>query len=172
MLAARRQISMLAFMTPAYVALGSNLGNRRALLDAAIFMLDAIPQTWHVTTATYRETAPVDAPSGSPPFLNSVVLLNTKLEPEDLMRNLFTIEADLGRRRDGTRNGPRIIDLDLILFGDQQLSTPLLTVPHPRMAQRKFVLEPLAEIAPDLVHPQTGKTIRVMLAELISAGAS
>ena len=159
------QISMLSVMPVAYIALGSNLGTRRALLDAAICMIDALPGTTITRQATFRETQPVDAPPGSPAFLNSAIEIRTTIEPEALMRELLAIESDLGRRR-GERNAPRVIDLDLLLYDDIILRTELLTLPHPRMASRRFVLEPLAQIAPDAVHPETGRTILDLFEEL------
>jgi 2-amino-4-hydroxy-6-hydroxymethyldihydropteridine diphosphokinase len=171
LLGATVQISMLATMTPVYIALGSNLGQRKAVLDAALIMIESLPNTFLISASQFRETAPVDAPPSSPPFLNAVALFNTKLGPDELMTHLLTIEQELGRRRDGTRNAPRTIDLDLLLYGNEKLLTERLIVPHPRMIERRFVLEPLAALAPDLVHPENGKTIRQLLAEL-DAGAA
>jgi 2-amino-4-hydroxy-6-hydroxymethyldihydropteridine diphosphokinase len=152
-------------MATAYVALGSNLGNRRAVLDAAICMIDSLPGTTVVARSTFRDTTPVDATPESPRFLNSAIAIETRLEPEELMRELLAIEHDLGRKRT-ERNAPRIIDLDLLLYEGRTFKTELLTLPHPRMGIRRFVLEPLAQIAPDLVHPETGRTILDMLEEL------
>src|SRR3954470_8838831 len=134
---------MLVQMALAYIALGSNLGNRRALLDAAICMIDSLATTTVVARATFRETAPVDSPPNSPPFLNSAIAIETALTPDLLMNELLTIERDLGRKRT-ERNAPRVIDLDLLLYDNLQLNSGSLTLPHPRMQSRRFVLEPLA----------------------------
>lgn len=126
------------------VALGSNLGDRRRYLLAAI---DAMNRAGlHVVrTSPIHETAPVDAPAGSPPFLNMVVAGHTSLDPRETLDRLRTIEGRLGRRRT-VRNAPRTLDLDLILHSAHLLRTPALTVPHPRYLQRPFVMEPLREL--------------------------
>ncbi len=101
-----------------------------------------------VRVSAIRETAPVDAPPGSPPFLNMAVAGYTSVPPLELMRALLAIELRLGRRRSGVRNEPRVIDLDLILYGAQRSATRELTLPHPRYKARPFVLEPMREITP------------------------
>jgi len=161
---------MLSRMVIAAIALGSNLGKRQAALRAAAARLSALPASRLMALATFRQTEPVLAPAGSPTFLNSAVTLDTELLPEDLLAHLLQVERDLGRTRDpDSRNAPRTIDLDLLLHGDAVLDSPTLTLPHPRMHERLFVLQPLAEIAPDLVHPTCRKTIRQLLAELLRA---
>jgi 2-amino-4-hydroxy-6-hydroxymethyldihydropteridine diphosphokinase len=116
--------------------------------------------------SSFYETAPVGY-TEQPNFLNAAMLLETELEPPDLMTALLSIERDMGRNRaTAPAKGPRIIDLDLILMGDVILATPLLTLPHPAMAERRFVLEPLGEIAPNLVDPRSGHTIAELLAQL------
>ena len=167
-LGAPRQILMLQQMTVAYIALGSNLGDRHAIIEAAIHLIELIPGTRVTQTAACRETAPVDAPEGSPSFINTVSAVETSLKPEELMRHLLEIERDLGRKRDTQRNAPRVIDLDLLLFADRALASDSLVIPHPRMHRRQFVLEPLAELAPDLLLPGTGKTVQQHLAELLN----
>jgi 2-amino-4-hydroxy-6-hydroxymethyldihydropteridine diphosphokinase len=142
----------------AYVGLGSNLGDRQSYLDRAIQALQNHPDVEVTQISSYYETEPVGGPSGQPDFLNAVIELGTPLAPEELLQVLQGIEQDLGRVR-RERHGPRTIDLDLLLYGNIVQDTPELTIPHPRMHERGFVLEPFAEIAPDAVHPRLGKTI-------------
>jgi 2-amino-4-hydroxy-6-hydroxymethyldihydropteridine diphosphokinase len=154
-------------MTTAYIALGSNLGKRQLALRAALDHLSRLPATRVLKTATFRETAPVGGPPGQGPYINSAVAVETALAPRDLLTALLSIEHTLGRDRSTeTRNGPRTADLDLLLYGDQIINEPHLTVPHPRLHQRLFVLEPLAEIAPDTIHPVLHQSIRNLLQNL------
>lgn len=152
-------------MTTAYIALGSNLGERRAFLDGALDALRDRPGIELVRSSFYRETAPVGGPPGQGPYLNGAAELRTGLSPEQLLGVLLDIEAALGRQRH-EYHGPRTIDLDLLLHGDQICAGPHPIVPHPRLHERRFVLEPLAEIAPLAVHPVRQNTVREMLAEL------
>ncbi|HYI10213.1 MAG TPA: 2-amino-4-hydroxy-6-hydroxymethyldihydropteridine diphosphokinase [Thermoanaerobaculia bacterium] len=126
------------------IALGSNLGDRRYHLLRAIHELGGIIRV--VRVSRIHETAPVDAPAGSPPFLNAAVAGYTSLPPQAIMEALLAIEKRLGRIRRGTRNAPRIIDLDLILYSGTRLRTPALTLPHPRARTRRFVTEPMGEV--------------------------
>ena len=154
-------------MTPVCIGLGSNLGDRHASLRAAITELSRLPASRLSAVSSIYETDPVDAPPGSPRFLNAAALVETDLPPRELLDNLLQIERRLGRQREpGLRNEPRVIDLDLLFFGQVCMQEPNLTLPHPRMHLRPFVLEPLAEIAPDFRHPSSGKTIRGLLDEL------
>ena len=137
-------------MTRAYLGLGSNLGDRRALLRQAIEALD-----WGDVSVVARsrvyETTPVGGPDGQPDFLNQVIGVETALDAQALWERCSAVEASLGRSREHeTRWGPRAIDIDILTFGDAILNESGLEIPHPRMAERAFVLVPLAEIAPDL----------------------
>jgi 2-amino-4-hydroxy-6-hydroxymethyldihydropteridine diphosphokinase len=146
-------------MPIAHIALGSNLGDRRANLDAAIRRLRAEPGLRVLAVSGYYVTAPVGGPAGQPAYVNAAATIETDDTPEELLALLHRIEHRFGRVRT-VQDGPRTLDLDLLLYGDVVIQTPSLTVPHPRMHARDFVLVPLAEIAPEAVHPTTGKTIR------------
>jgi 2-amino-4-hydroxy-6-hydroxymethyldihydropteridine diphosphokinase len=145
-------------MPTAYIALGSNLGDRQANIRAALDAVARLPNTRVARVSTLIETPAVGGPADSPPFLNGAAELQTDLGPRDLLAALLDIERSLGRIRD-QKWGPRTIDLDLLLYADAVLAEPGLHVPHPRLHQRAFVLRPLAEIAPTLVHPTLGQTI-------------
>jgi 2-amino-4-hydroxy-6-hydroxymethyldihydropteridine diphosphokinase len=149
----------------AMIGLGSNLGDRAALLDGALAALAATSGVRIVGVSSFCETEPVGGPPGQGPYLNAAAALETTLEPIDLLRALQAIEARFGRVRT-VRWGERTLDLDLLLFDDRIIDSPELTVPHPRLAERRFVLEPLAEIAPDAVEPVTGRTVSGLLREL------
>jgi len=147
----------------AYVGLGSNLGERESLLKAAIEQLAQLPETRLGRVSSLYDTAPVGE-LDQPNFLNAVVQLETALTARQLLWNLLLIERRLGRvRHAAQRYGPRTIDLDLVLFGDQVIDTPDLKVPHPEYHRRAFVLVPLAEIEPKLVHPVLGLTATELL---------
>jgi len=137
----------------AYIALGANLGDARAALDAAFVALAALPQTTLRAASSLYRTAPID--SSGPDYLNAVVRLETRLVPHALLRALQRVEAAHGRERPYL-NAPRTLDLDLLLYGTRRLHSRALTVPHPRMHQRAFVLCPLAEIDPALEIPGLG----------------
>lgn len=149
----------------AWIGLGSNLGDRRAILDGAVRALSQTPGLALEAVSPYHETAPVGGPSGQGPFLNAAAGVRTTLESAALHERLRTIEADAGRVRK-VRWGERTLDLDLLLYDDLVLDTSVLTVPHPRFAVRRFVLSPLSEIATDAVDPMTGQTVRALLANL------
>jgi 2-amino-4-hydroxy-6-hydroxymethyldihydropteridine diphosphokinase len=142
-------------LTTAFVGLGANLGDRRATIDRAVELLHAAPGLEVLTVSSLRETDPVGF-EDQPRFLNGAVALETTLGARDLLDLLLEIERRLGRTRGGPRFGPRTIDLDLLVYGDAELDEPGLTVPHPRLHERRFALEPLAELAPALVVPGRG----------------
>lgn len=155
-------------METAYIALGSNLpsaaGTPAQTLDAAIVRLAELGIV--LAHSAYYETAPVGY-ADQPSFLNAAAALSTSLEPEALLDRLLAIERDFGRDRShGIPNGPRTLDLDLLLYGNRILSTPTLQLPHPRMAERAFVLVPLRDIAPGLIHPQNGLSVSQLVEDL------
>jgi 2-amino-4-hydroxy-6-hydroxymethyldihydropteridine diphosphokinase len=149
----------------AYVALGANLGDRAANIAAALDALGRTPSTRVVRTSKLIENPAVGGPADSPSFLNGMAEVETTLSPRELLDRLLEIERSLGRER-RQKWEPRPIDLDLILYEDQVIDTPELQLPHPLMHERRFVLEPLAELAPDLVHPISELTVREMLRDL------
>ena len=142
-------------MTRAYVGLGANLGDRERTLRDAVDALGAEDGIGVVAVSTLRETDPVGV-GDQPRFVNGVVALDTTLAARELLDRLLAIEQRFGRVRVLGEHGPRTLDLDLLLYGDEELDEPGLTVPHPRLHERRFVLEPLAELAPGLVLPGRG----------------
>jgi len=146
----------------AYLSLGSNLEDRAANLRAAVAQLEAAGRLLAVS-ALY-ETQPVDIPD-QPWFLNCVAAVETDMTPRELLNLALRVEAEMGRLR-MREKGPRKIDIDVVLFGDRIVDEPGLKIPHPAMHQRRFVLEPLVEIAPEARHPELGKTAQEMLAAL------
>lgn len=154
--------------TIAYVALGSNVGDRAVILRGA---MDRLRRQQGITlkrVSALLETKPVGGPAHQPNYLNGAVEIETTLQPAELLRVLQEIEALLGRDREiEVRWGPRTCDLDLLLMDDIILESDELTIPHPRMHTRRFVLEPLAQIAPQACHPVLFKTVAEMLAELV-----
>jgi len=139
----------------AYIALGCNLGDRIANLSSAVKALRAHPHCHRLACSSVYETAPM-GPQDQPDYLNAVVGLQTELSAFDLLNELQRIENQHGRLRDGERWGPRTLDLDLLLYAEEVIDTPELSVPHPGIAERSFVLLPLSELAPDLVVPNKG----------------
>ena len=142
-------------MTRAYVGLGANLGDREGTLRAAVDALRAEDGIEVVAVSTLRETDPVGV-GEQPRFLNGAVALDTTLAARELLDRLFALEQRFGRVRVPGEHGPRTLDLDLLLYGDEELDEPDLSVPHPRLHERGFVLEPLAELAPGLLIPGRG----------------
>ena len=151
-------------MPRAYVGLGANLGEREGALRAAVAALDATEGVQVVAVSAFRETDPVGY-LDQPRFLNGAAAVDTTLAPRELLDALLAVERSLGRIREGPRFGPRTIDLDLLLYGQESLEEPGLTVPHPRLHERRFALEPLAELKPALVVPGRGE-VRELLARL------
>ena len=152
-------------MTRAYVGLGSNLGDREQALRRALELLAEDPEIDVVAVSSFRETEPWGF-ADQPPFVNAAAALETSLSSRELLGRLLAVENALGRTRgEGPRYGPRTIDLDLLLYGDEALEEPGLTLPHPRLHERAFVLEPLAELDPALEVPGKGK-VQTLLAQL------
>ncbi|MBA2567952.1 MAG: 2-amino-4-hydroxy-6-hydroxymethyldihydropteridine diphosphokinase [Actinobacteria bacterium] len=142
-------------MPTSYVGIGSNLGERDATIRDALALLAADPDLEVEAISAIRETEPVGMVD-QPRFLNAAIRLTTELAPRQLLERLLAVEQQLGRVRRGERYGPRTIDLDLLLYGDEIVDEPGLCLPHPRLAERRFVLEPLAELDPGLVVPGLG----------------
>ena len=142
-------------MMRAYVGFGANLGDREAMVRSALEQLAAEPGVEVVGVSAFRDTAPVGVVD-QPRFLNAAAAVETSLPARELLDRLLGIERRLGRTREGPRFGPRTIDLDLLLYGDERIDEPGLEVPHPRLRQRLFALEPLADLDPDLVVPGRG----------------
>lgn len=157
--------------TTAYIAIGSNLGDRARYCYSAISRLCGHAQISVSRLSPLIETAPVGGPVDAPPFLNGAIEIQTSLGSHALFNELQTIENDLGRVRK-ERWEPRIIDLDLIFYGDRIISSDELMIPHPMMHQRLFVLEPLSMIAPDVVHPTLQMTVKGLLENLRTSASS
>jgi len=155
-------------MKIAYLGLGSNVGDREAMLQAAIERLQA-PDLRVKKISSVYETAPRDF-RAQPPFLNLALETECDLFPLKLLSRIDKIERELGRQREVPK-GPRSIDIDILLYGNSVVHTARLEIPHPRLFERRFALEPLAEIAPDVRHPQLRRTIRELLAETANQDA-
>ena len=153
-------------MVRVYIGVGSNEGDRAALIGQAAALVAGLPRTTFLRMAAIRETDPVGPPQE--PFLNTVFEIETELAPLELLHRLKGVERALGRRPSGVRWGPRPMDLDLLLYGDLVIHEQDLQVPHPRLAGRRFVLEPLADLAPELIHPILGQTITSLYARTTS----
>ena len=148
------------------VALGSNLGDRRAHLDFAAARLQ--PLLHRLRVSRYHETVPVGAAEPQPLYLNAAAVGDTALTARELLEAVLAIEQERGRERPYA-NAPRTLDLDVILYGDRVIDEPGLIVPHPRFRERRFVLEPLAEIAPEMRDPVTGQTVSQLLERVTGA---
>jgi 2-amino-4-hydroxy-6-hydroxymethyldihydropteridine diphosphokinase len=146
------------------VGLGANLGDRAATLARALDLLDRAPTIEIVAVSSFRETDPVGY-LDQPRFLNAAAAIDTSLEPQELLAALLEIERQLGRTREGPRYGPRTVDLDLLLIEGVTLDDPGLTLPHPRLHERSFALEPLVELDPSIVVPGRG-TVQQLLGGL------
>jgi 2-amino-4-hydroxy-6-hydroxymethyldihydropteridine diphosphokinase len=153
-------------MARAYIGLGANLGDRETAIRRAVELLGAEDGIAVAAVSTVRETDPVGF-ADQPRFLNAAAAVDTELPPRELLERLLSIERRLGRTRGGPRFGPRTIDLDLLVYGDAVLDEPGLTVPHPRLHERAFALEPLVELDPELSIPFQGR-VRTLLAGLQS----
>ena len=151
-------------MSRAFIGIGSNEGDRLQHISRAVQRLRDLPGIELEQMATIYDTEPVGPPQ--PDYLNTVVSIATTLEPRPLLDRLKAIERDLGRTPSAARWGPRVIDLDLLLYDDRIVHEPDLVIPHPRMHERRFVLQPLAQLAPNLVHPVLNKTIQDLLDSL------
>ena len=148
----------------AFIALGSNLGDSPAIIRQAFERLQGLSDE-RLLKSSLWETAPVDCPPDSPPFVNAMAGLAPRAgeTPETLLEKLQALEKEFGRRPKKVLNEPRTLDLDLIAFGNTTRTTPQLVLPHPRARERRFVLEPLSEIAPDFVLPGETRTVRELL---------
>lgn len=151
------------------IALGSNLGDSRAILESSLKILDQTPGISLLTQSSFYRTAPVGPPQ--PDYLNGCALLKAQMSPQELLETLLAIEAKFGRVRQ-ERWGPRTLDLDLLLFDDLILETPNLTLPHPYLRERAFVLVPLAEIAPNWIDPISEKAIAQLVQEVDCSGVT
>jgi 2-amino-4-hydroxy-6-hydroxymethyldihydropteridine diphosphokinase len=151
------------------IALGSNLGDRHAALDAGILFLRDLSLYRRLRESPRIETAPVDCPPGSQDFLNAVVEIEIDpvlIPPRELMTRLQAFERERGRPGQREINAPRPLDLDIIYYGDRIVAEPDLVIPHPRAAQRRFVLQPLSHLRPELVLPGQSKTVRELLGSI------
>jgi len=158
-----------AMSTPAWVGMGSNLGDRRAHLDRAAIEIGRLPRARVTAVSHWIETAPVGGPPDQPQFINGALALEFAGSARELLDGLQSIERAHGRDRSReVRHGPRTLDLDLLMFGEQAIDEPGLCLPHPGLEDRVFVLAPLAEIAPDLWLPRSGITVGERVAELVA----
>ncbi len=153
----------------AYVSVGSNLGDKLENCRRAIAELEAIAEIQITGRSRFYQTEPVDF-TAQDWFVNAAVRMETALPPVELLDRLLNIQREAGRPPDGPRFGPRVLDLDLLMYDDWVSEDSRLSLPHPRMHQRRFVLQPMCDIDPCLVHPVLGKDIRKLLSELSEHG--
>ena len=156
-----------AVETEAYIAIGSNLGDREHNLLRAVAEVGRLPDSRVTALSSFYETSPVGTVKQDS-FYNAVLRLSTRLDARSLLAHILRIENETFKRVRTVHQGPRRMDLDLLLYGDRIINEEYLVVPHPRLTERRFVLQPLCEIAPDLLHPLTGKKVRELLASLES----
>ncbi|BBA71378.1 2-amino-4-hydroxy-6-hydroxymethyldihydropteridine diphosphokinase [Geobacter sulfurreducens] len=149
-----------------FIALGSNMGDRELNLLRAVAEIGKLPETRITALSGFYETEPVGPVPEQPDFLNAVLRIETSLTPHRLLEELQRIETGLFGRRREVPQGPRSMDLDILLYGSLTVAVEGLVIPHPRLHQRRFVLVPLAEIAPDMIHPVQEKPVRELLASL------
>ncbi|MBJ6727885.1 2-amino-4-hydroxy-6-hydroxymethyldihydropteridine diphosphokinase [Geomesophilobacter sediminis] len=152
-----------------YIGLGANLGDRELALLRAVAELGKLPNTRITALSPFYETEPVGV-TDQPKFLNAAARLATALPPLELLDCLKKIEVEVFGRKPSGKWGPRSMDLDILIYGDEVVSEERLTIPHPRLHERRFVLKPLCDIAPDLRHPVQGKTVTELLAALPAGG--
>lgn len=152
--------------TVAYLSLGSNLGDRAQNLRTAVSRLSSVGEV--LATSSLYETEPVEI-TDQPWFLNCAVAVRTNLSPDELLNGVLEVEREMGRVRTRPK-GPRLIDIDIVLYGDLIVDSEGLKIPHPAMVERSFVLQPLAEIAPEVHHPVSGRTIRELCHKLQGNG--
>lgn len=151
----------------AYIGLGSNVGDREGALLQAVAELGALPSTRVTALSPFYRTSPVgDVPQDD--FYNAVARIATSLAPEALLKELKRIETKVFRRKETLRWGPRTMDLDILLYGDLVMESAELTIPHPRLSERRFALQPLSDIDPHLIHSSLGKSVAELLAALTS----
>ncbi|MDX9817378.1 MAG: 2-amino-4-hydroxy-6-hydroxymethyldihydropteridine diphosphokinase [Desulfococcus multivorans] len=155
--------------TAAFISLGSNIGDKRGYCQKGIDGLRAAPRTTITALSRFYRTEPVDY-KDQDWFVNGVVRIDTELDPYALLDLLHTIEQAAGRERKGVRFGPRTLDMDIILYGNWVVNTPTLSIPHPRMHKRRFVLQPLCDIDPTVVHPVFLKNAQYLLEHLDDEG--
>ena len=151
-------------MTTVYIGIGSNLGNRQENCLEAVERIGKISDCWFIKCSNWYWTKPVGV-EDQDWFVNGVESLTTEISPQDLLRRVLDIEVDMGRVRK-EKWGPRIIDIDILLYGQEIIEEENLKIPHPLMHLRKFVLEPIVELAPDLIHPSFGLSMKELLAGL------
>ncbi len=156
-------------MTKVYISIGSNMGEKLENCQEGLELIEACGAAKLIAVSDFYKTEPVDY-LDQDWFVNAAALVETELLPHDFLKILKKIESDAGRQKKGIRFGPRILDMDILLYGDLVLDTPLLVIPHPRMDKRRFVLGPLCDIDPFVIHPVLKKSMRELLEALEDKG--